>query len=102
MSHCFDFLKITQFVAAIGRQFRTSAVHAFTHTNVSELFVLGTFTSMPEHPSLSKIVLSLIWPILLPRFVLRSTRPLIKLVGLSNSSQRVQSFPVLFLAGLVA
>ena len=40
------------------RQFWTSSVHAFTQTNIAKFSVLGTFTSMPEHPSVSKILTS--------------------------------------------
>ena len=57
-----------------------------TQTNISGFSMLGTFTSMPEHPAMSSIG---------PNSPFetdssKSTRPLVKLVGLSTSPQGVQ------------
>ena len=43
-------------IAAIWRQFWTSSLRAITQINISRLSVLGTLTSLPEHPSMSKIL----------------------------------------------
>ena len=67
------------------------------HTRILQaVFVLGTFTSMPEHPSVSKIVISSFGLILLPGIFLRSRRPFVEFVGLSTSPQSVQNIPSYF------
>ena len=84
------------------QQFWTSFVYAFTQTNISGFSILGTFTSVPEHPSVSKILISLMGPTLLSGFIPRRMRPALECVGLSSPPQGVQSIPELFPAGLVS
>ena len=94
-------VRMTVLSAAIRRQFRTSSVHAFTQINISGSFVLDIFTSMPAHPSLLEICISLVGPILILGLTLRSNCPSSKLVDLSASPHVMLNTTGLFLADLV-
>ena len=56
-----------------------------------------TFTSVADHPSVSKKLISLIGPSMLPATLLRSKHPPLEFVGLSTSPEGVQNFSELFL-----
>ena len=91
----FSFQQMAVLIAAICRQFSTSFAHAFTQTDFTGFSVLRTFASMPEHPSVSNILMSLTGPRLLPSRILRSMRTPWECVGLSTSPRKIHNLPYL-------